>query len=91
MGEADTSRRLAVLSHPNGLHLTPIQQVVRAASGFSADVSVQFNDKAADAKSAMELMLLGATQGANLAIEGTGPDADDAVEAVARVLETPPE
>ena len=91
MGDVETSRRLAVLSHQNGLHLTPIQQVVRAASEFSADIKIHFNDKVADAKSAMELMLLGATQGSQLAVEGVGPNAQDAVEAVARVLETSPD
>ena len=88
MSESEISRQRATLAHRNGLHLSPIQQVVRTASQYSAQVRIHFDSKVADAKSAVELMLLGATHGALLEIEGLGSDAADAIQAVASILES---
>lgn len=82
-----SAQREAILGHQSGLHLRPIKEVVKTANDFAADVTLHFDDKAASAKSAMELMLLGAVQGARLTVKGTGTDATAAVDAVAKVLE----
>jgi phosphotransferase system HPr (HPr) family protein len=42
--------------------------------------------KRADAKSVLEVLLLGAPAGAMVDIEATGPDAEAAVDAIAAVL-----
>lgn len=86
MSEADVQKE-ATLGHESGLHLRPIQAVVKTASDYSADVTLHYDDKAASAKSAMELMLLGAVQGTRLTVKAKGTDADAAADAVANVLE----
>jgi len=55
-------------------------------SPFTSDVHIHFDGRMASAKSAMELMLLGATFGAVLTVEANGSDADGAVEKVAEIL-----
>lgn len=81
-------RRTVKLAHRNGLHLTPIQQLVKAVSGYSSAVKIHFDGKSANASSAMDLMLLGATFGANLDVEATGEDAESALAAAESVLIT---
>lgn len=85
------TRRTVKLAHRNGLHLTPIQQLVKAVSGYSSAVKVHFDGKSANAGSAMDLMLLGATFGANLELEATGEDAESAIAAAESVLMTSPD
>ena len=89
MEEADSVQRLVTLAHENGLHLTPITRLVQEISEFSSDVTLSFDDKDANAKSAVELMLLGATQGAELRVTASGSDADAAIAAAERILGQP--
>ena len=86
MSEADVQKE-ATLSHESGLHLRPIQAVVKTASDYAADVTLHYDDKAASAKSAMEMMLLGAPHGTRLTVKATGADAGAAADAVANILE----
>ncbi|MCA9047333.1 MAG: HPr family phosphocarrier protein [Planctomycetaceae bacterium] len=86
MSDAESVTRAVTLACRNGLHLTPITALVKKASGFSSDIRIRFNHKVANAKSAMDLMLLGATCGAVLHVEATGEDAADAIDAVDTVL-----
>lgn len=82
------TKRTVKLAHRNGLHLTPIQQLVKAVSAYSSAVKIYFDGKSANAGSAMDLMLLGATFGANLDLEATGEDAELALDAAEFVLIT---
>jgi len=86
MSADEPHRRQIKLACPNGLHLSPITTLVKEVSPLDADVSISFDGKSASAKSAMELMLLGAPQGAELTLEATGSDADAALDAVSRIL-----
>lgn len=86
MGADDAIQRQVKLAHRNGLHLSPINTVVKKACEYKADVRVCFDGKSASARSAMDLMLLGATFGAELQLEASGDDAAAAMQAVADVL-----
>jgi phosphocarrier protein len=62
---------------------------VDLAQRFSSDVRVTALSDAGetvDGKSAMELMLLGATAGTTLRIEAAGPDAKAALEALVNLV-----
>ncbi len=88
MGADEPTRCRVTLAHRNGLHLSPITMLVKQASQFTSDIKISFNGKVASAKSALELMLLGATHGAELTIEAEGSDAGAAITAVSHILET---
>lgn len=90
MTNSEPIRRQVILAHRNGLHLTPIGAIVKSSQGFTADVKVSFDGKTADTRSAMEMMLLGATHGAELSLEAVGADAAPALQAIAEILETNP-
>ena len=69
-----------------GLHARPAMSVVDVAGGFSSDVRILNGTQSVDAKSIMQIMMLAATQGTQLTIEADGPDAQDAVQALADLV-----
>lgn len=86
MSDTQPCQQAVLLAQKNGLHLTPISAVVKAASPFDCDIRIAWNQKEANAKSVMELMTLGATCGSELQVTAVGKDAEDALQAVAAVL-----
>ena len=63
---------------------------VDAANGFAADVRVRRmdNEELVDGKSIMQMLLLAATQGTELEITCEGSDADRALSALVRLVES---
>tara|TARA_R110002111_G_scaffold107943_1_gene166559 strand:+ start:511 stop:720 length:210 start_codon:yes stop_codon:yes gene_type:complete len=59
---------------------------VDTASAFTSDITVTKNGQAADGKSIMQLMTLEALKGTELKIDAEGPDADKAVDALAKLV-----
>lgn len=73
------------LENPHGLHARPAAEFVRIATGFDAQVRVSnltLGRGPADAASVISVLALGAEQGHRIRIEGTGPQAAEAVEAL---------
>ena len=71
---------------PAHLHARPAGQVVQAAARFQADVEIEYAGKVANARGVLAVMALGATAGTTVTLRATGPDAAEAVDAVAAVL-----
>jgi len=71
-----------------GLHARASAKFVKLASTFQAAVQVSRDDQTVDALSIMGLMMLAAGPGATIHIEARGVDADAAVAALARLVET---
>ena len=87
MCTTEPMRRQVILAHRNGLHIRPINALVKEASQFTAEIKVLFDGRIADARSAMELMVLGATFGSQLTLEAIGADSDAALSAISAILE----
>ena len=69
-----------------GLHARPSAMLVQAISDFDSEVWIQRGDLRINAKSIMGVMMLAAEQGAELEIFTEGPDEDEALEAVLKVI-----
>ncbi len=65
-----------------GLHIRPSRYLSALAKSFDAVVSVRNNDRVALADSQLDLLMLLASKGAKLEISATGPQAEEAVEAI---------
>jgi phosphotransferase system HPr (HPr) family protein len=87
--EADEGACEVVATLPNraGLHARSAAQVVKAAAGYRATVTLAFDGRTANARSLMELLRLGARQGHTLRISAVGPDAEAAAGAIGRMIE----
>ena len=81
-----TERDLEI-SNRLGLHARAAAKLVHTAGRFSCDVTLVKEGEAVDAKSILGLMALGATQGTIISIICNGPDEDQAIEAIATLIE----
>jgi phosphocarrier protein len=71
-----------------GLHLRAASRLVQLTSQFQSEVRISCDGRAANGKSILDLMTLGAECGAWLEIEIRGPDALDASAALSKLLES---
>jgi phosphocarrier protein len=78
--------REACVSNREGLHFRPIMQFVDLASKFRSKITVHVEDRSADSRSAMELLMLVAVQGTRLKIVADGADAQQAAEALVELV-----
>ena len=82
-----TVRRMATICNQRGLHARAAARFVKAAHGFDAEIWVRKNGTTVSGRSIMGLMMLAAGAGAALEISAAGRQADDAVQALARLVE----
>ena len=81
---AQTSSEVIVLLPADvALHARPAGVFVRTAMQFQARITVAAGDRAADAKSILKVLALGATGGTQLSLQAEGPDAAAALAALA--------
>lgn len=71
-----------------GVHARPASMIVETALRFQSNVYMQYKGNMVNAKSIMGLLTLGAAQGSQLTVICTGPDAQDALEAIRQLFAT---
>ena len=77
-----------VVASQLGLHLRPAGLFVSTASRFDADVEVSCGGEWVDGSSILSLVSLVASQGTELQIRATGPDAAAAVAELGKIIES---
>ena len=86
MSDTTLTRRV-IVNNPQGLHMRPGEMFVRLASQFEAKIEVINDTLRVDGKSLLEVFTLGAVQGTELDIEASGPDAEEALDALAEFVQ----
>lgn len=69
-----------------GLHARPATMLVNTASKFSSELFLEYQGRKVNLKSIMGVMSLGIRQGSQFSIIADGEDADQALEAIDKVL-----
>jgi phosphocarrier protein len=82
-----TMQAQVTIQNKLGLHARPAMSFVDLANSFNSQVTVKKGDQAVDGKSIMQMMLLAATQGTELLIQATGPDATAAISALRELVD----
>jgi phosphocarrier protein HPr len=80
-----TARELAIINQ-RGLHARASAKFVKCAESFNADITVSRDGMSVPATSIMGLMMLGAAMGTSISVEATGPEAEEALEALAQLV-----
>ena len=75
-----------VVNNGTGLHARPATLLVKKASSFKSDVSIEFNGKKANVKSLIGVLSLGVTKGANITVTASGDDEALAAEEIANLI-----
>lgn len=76
-----------VITNEQGLHARPADLFVKVASRFDAAIEVIKENQRVDGKSILDILTLGAGQGSKLVIEAAGRDAEEALEALAALID----
>lgn len=83
---SDTVERTLTIAHPAGLHLRPAALFVKTAARFGSQIKITNLSRPdapeVDAKSMFGIMQLGVSQDHEVRVRATGPDAEDAVQAL---------
>lgn len=82
-------RRQVEITNPLGLHLRPADKLAQLANSFaSTEIRVRHKGREFNAKSILDLAMLGAECGTHLEFEADGPDAEAALTALAELVRT---
>ncbi len=72
--------------NPQGLHARPADLLVKTAKRFVSKIELVKGNDRVDAKSILGIFTLVAVEGTELLVEADGPDADEALVAVAELF-----
>jgi len=84
--DADTVTADVEIINQLGLHARAAARFVETASRFTAEVTVANGEESVSGKSILGLMMLAAGQGTQLALVANGPDAEEAIDALAELI-----
>jgi phosphocarrier protein len=84
--EPPFARREIEIINSLGLHLRPADKFAKLAGQFRCDVRVLYNGGQFNGKSILDLTSLAAERGTRMEIEARGDDAEQAVEALAKLV-----
>ena len=83
---APLSRQVAIVNR-RGLHARASARFVKCAESFDAEVRVVKDGQSVEGTSIMGLMTLAAAPGSMIGLEAEGPEAEAALDALARLIE----
>lgn len=79
--------RQVVVGMRQGLHARPADMLAREARKWQSRIELVAGSQRADGKSILEVLTLAAEVGTPVVIEATGPDADEAIDAIGGLFE----
>jgi phosphocarrier protein HPr len=82
-----TIRRMATICNQRGLHARASARFVKMDAQIDADIRVRKNGTEVSGRSIMGLMMLAAAPGAVVELSASGPQAKEAVNALADLIE----
>ena len=80
------SKQLEIIN-PLGLHARAAAKLVQLSAGFASQIIISKDDKTANAKSIMKVMMLAAARGSLVTIEIDGDDEQAAMDAISALIE----
>jgi phosphocarrier protein len=78
--------RTVQIVNKNGLHARPAAEIVKLAAKFQSDITVVKEDLDVNGKSIMGVMMLAAEHGSSITFRAEGPDAEQALDALAQLV-----
>jgi phosphocarrier protein len=86
---ADSSlmaERSVRVQNKNGIHARPAAEIVKVAAKYKSDITLSREGLEVNGKSIMGVMMLAAECGSELLLRASGPDAPQAVGAIADLI-----
>ena len=76
-----------IVKNSTGLHARPATLLVKKASAFKSDISLEYNGKKANDKSLIGVLSLGDSKEADVKVIASGDDEALAAEEIAKLIE----
>ena len=89
MSEAAEIEREFVVASELGFHARPAGEFVRVASRFASEVQVSRGGEWVSGQSVLSLLSLAAGPGTRLKLRVAGPDAEEAITTLGKLIERP--
>ena len=80
--------RTVQIVNKNGIHARPAAEIVKLAAKYKSDITVVRDDLEVNGKSIMGVMMLAAEFGSSLVLRAEGPDEQEAIGAIAKLIES---
>jgi phosphocarrier protein HPr len=78
--------RTVRIVNKNGLHARPAAEIVKLAAKFNSEITIVKDDLDVNGKSIMGVMMLAAEHGSDITFRAEGPDAQQALDALATLV-----
>lgn len=86
MKQAGMARRRVQIVNAYGLHVRPATKFVKLAQSYPSDVRIEHQGTKVNGKSLLDMTSLAAECGTVLELEAEGPDAEEAIAALADLV-----
>jgi len=77
-----------IVKNSTGLHARPATLLVKKASSFKSEISLEYNGKNANVKSLIGVLSLGVTKDAKVSVTATGDDEAYAVDEIVKLIQS---
>ena len=78
--------RIVQIENKNGIHARPAAEIVKCAAKFRSEITIVKDDLDVNGKSIMGVIMLAAEHGSSITLRAEGPDADQALDALAKLV-----
>ena len=79
--------KIVTVRNRAGIHARPASLIAQTANKFQSEILIERNDTTVNAKSIMGVITMAAGYNTNLTVKANGPDAGEAVLAIATLFE----
>lgn len=79
--------RQLIIKNKLGLHARAAAQIVQLSNSYTSDFSIRFDGQEVDGKSILSILTLACPVGSNILLRADGPDADELLEAMERLID----
>ena len=84
---ADKAEKIVVVKNRAGIHARPAALIAQTANKFASEITIERDSFVINAKSIMGVITMAASYNMQLLVKADGPDAQDAVDAIATLFE----
>jgi phosphocarrier protein len=77
-----TAKGTFTVINDKGLHTRPSTELVKCASTFKSQITLNHQNLSVNAKSLLGILMLAAARGAKITVEASGDDAEEAVSSI---------
>lgn len=81
-------KKVVKILNKSGLHARPAAVFVKTASGFKAEINIEFKGSVLNAKSIMNILSMGAKKGDEIVIIANGSDEKEAIDSLVNLIES---